>query len=180
MNTCKKIHSASVELSEEVNGDHNGANPAQIKAAITFVTPAFIAKYITHQATVCLQKEADLVAGFRRYVGELENSNIASTDLTIGDLWSGLIWWRNESSWVGVPGVISFSEVRDLAITSIKAYLALSDAGTSNKDISELVYTSKYAPPLAHRIAQKLQCDGGAPGFRAIVSHAASYYCDGK
>lgn len=166
MNTCKKI-------SENEYPTTTKPTIVTVEDAIAMVAPAFVARYVAHQARVCQQAESDIDNSLRIYLNQLESSSNGSSDgLTVGDLWSGLLWWRDEASWVGKTGVFSLAEVKQLAAFALRAYLSMRDSGSNIDEISKLISNDTQLPPLAKRLVEGLQCDGAAPGFRAIVSYA--------
>jgi hypothetical protein len=166
MNTCRKI-------SENENLSANEPTTITVKDVIAMVAPAFVARYVTHQARVCQQAESEIDNSLRIYLNQLESSAAGSSDgLTVGDLWSGLLWWRDEASWVGKTGVFSLVEVTQLAASALRAYLSMRDSGRNSDEISQLISNDTQLPHLARKLVDGLQCDGAAPGFRSIVSYA--------
>lgn len=170
MDSCEQFVQASLE-SEPVTEE--SSTTEAISEAIAFCGPALVAKYVCHQAKVCHQAEYDLTESLRGYCEALESGNVNdSGSFSAGDLWSGLLWWRDEASWVGRVGVLSRGEVVQLAIRSLRGYLKLLEDGLSHQEIAQSVSEDCGAPPLALRLVRELVCDGEAPGFRAVVSHA--------
>jgi hypothetical protein len=164
MNTCEKIPTTD---------DPNGRESAltEIKDAVAFIAPALLARFVTDQARVCHQEEGYLLDSLRRYLGDLTSTE-SSDALTVGDVWSGLLWWRDEASWIGRTGVLSLAEVRAMAINALQRYIAMRDEGKSNDEIASLTFSRRPIPRLAMKLASELTTNGGAPGFRAIVSYA--------
>lgn len=170
MNICKKLEQVEVNSAPESVGS---ATREEIAEAISFCGPALVAKYVCHQAKVCHQAERDITDSLRSYCNTLESGNINdSGNFSAGDLWSGLLWWRDEASWVGRAGVLSREKVVQLAIGSLRGYLDLLEEGLSQEQIAQSISEKRGAPPLALRLIRELVCDGEAPGFRAVVSHA--------
>jgi len=144
-----------------------------VAATLAYALPAFIAKYVTHQAQVCQQQESEIVTGLRRYIEVLETPDGKGADtLSVGDLWSGLLWWRDERSWIGRVGFFTRTQITGLAAGGLRGYLSMLDAGMSDVEISASVTNGENAPELAKRLLAELTCDSSAPGLRAIVSHA--------
>lgn len=166
MSTCKNLTDAEQLSPRE-------PTTASIREAIAVVAPSFVARYVAHQARICQQAESEIDNSLRCYLSSLTSSSAGSSDgLTVGDLWSGLLWWRDEASWVGKTGIFAFAEVRQLAVNALQEYLSMRDSGKSNDEISQLTSRSTKLPPLARMLADGITCDGAAPGFRAVVSYA--------
>lgn len=184
MNTCKEIEPAESEYDaqSEANITQLGASIALTKSeqrttnlvgAITLCGPAFLAKYVLHQSRVCFQSTRDLVNSLRRYRDELEaNPRGESSAFSVGDLWSGLLWWKDEASWVGKAGVLSREEVTNLVRDTLTTYLAMIDRGLSNDEIACSVSELSGSPELALRLMRGVTCDNSSPNFRAVISYA--------
>lgn len=169
MDSCKtpdsKIH---LDETPEVSGS------VDISSAILSVTPVCLAKYILHQMYVCRQNEVVLVESFRRYFTQLQlGSTTSSQTLTAGDIWSGLLWWRDEQSWVGTSGILSYAEVCRLAELGLQEYFSMYDSGMSQ---DEIVCSSlkKHTTRLSQKLSERIISNPGAPGFRALITYAVS------
>ena len=170
MNICEKLE--QVEGNSE-QGSAGSATREAIAEAISFCGPALVAKYVCHQSTVCHQAESDLAQSLRGYCNELVSGKADDSGcFSTGDLWSGLLWWRDELSWVGKVGVFSREQVVQIAIGALRGYLDMLEAGLSHEEIIQSVSEARGAPPLALRLIRELVCDDEAPGFRAVVSYA--------
>jgi hypothetical protein len=137
-----------------------------LRDSIIEIGPALLTRYVEHQADVCQQSKDYLNRSLKIYLAALETGQTEQPDaFNIGDLWSGLIWWKDEASWVGKTGIFSLSAVTEIAIRVLKDYLA----GTATGDAS----CPKDASVIAIDLFNELTKNGAAPGLRAIISYAA-------
>ena len=109
----------------------------ELASAITAIGPTLLTRYVCHQARVCNQTETDLNHSLEIYLKSLLDSSETESDnsFSVGDLWSGLIWWRDEASWVGRVGVFSLSDVKLMAQEILKSYLLNVERGINQKEL---------------------------------------------
>jgi hypothetical protein len=168
-----KSRSAKVILkTSNAKTSHNteSLSPREIAAAITAIGPTLLKRYISHQARVCCQTEADLNRSLELYLKGLDSSQTEhESSFGVGDLWSGLIWWRDEASWIGRVGVFSLSDVKLMAQEIIKSYLLNLQRGINQETLPDSMSSS-----LNLQLFSVLIADNEAPGLRAILSRCAS------
>jgi hypothetical protein len=182
MNTCKKIEPLIEALgsSNEPSTDVAEQNPAEVvgsqhaedlRSILRLCGPAFLARFVLHQASVCRQSEHDLATSLQRYRESLSVRDSKELEsFGLGDIWSGLLWWKNDSSWIGQAGVLTRDDVQQRVIETLDGYLAQLANGASNEEIAHSVSEDTGASPLALRVMRELSCDHAAPGFQAVVS----------
>ena len=180
MNSCDSVNTSSESSkitavtvqtpTAKVSRRDEKPTPKELYTAVRAIGPTLLKRYVAHQAVVCKQAEADLNRSLRSYLFSLTGEQVGETQsFSVGDLWSGLIWWRDEASWVGVVGVFSLGDVKALAIEILSEYLSSETAGTNHV---ELHSSLKYG--LAERLFSAVTSDHSAPGLRAVVARAAS------
>lgn len=138
-----------------------------LRDSIIEIGPALLTRYVEHQADVCQQSKDELNRSLKIYLTALETDQTEQADaFNVGDLWSGLIWWKDEASWVGKTGILSLSAVTEIAIKILKDYLAGTATGGGS--------CPKDASAMAINLFGELTKNGAAPGLRTIISHAVS------
>jgi hypothetical protein len=154
----------------EVTQHNESLRPKELTAAITAIGPTLLKRYISHQAGVCNQTETDLNRSLELYLISLDSPQTEQeSSFSVGDLWSGLIWWRDEASWVGRVGVFSLSDVKLMAQEIIKSYLLNVKQGNNQEGLPD-----SLAKSLSGRLFLELTADNEAPGLRTIISRCAS------
>jgi hypothetical protein len=149
---------------------HSNNDSAALTESILLCGPVVLARYVLEQARVCCQSESDLVASLRRYRDDLQASGHRETSaFSVGDLWTGLLWWRDEISWVGRAGVFSRSEIIEIAVGVLTKYLAMLDRGMQSKEIASELPKMDTASNRAHELLKEINANGGTPNFRALV-----------
>jgi len=168
-----KRRSAKVILkTTNAKATHNteSLSPKELAAAITAIGPTLLKRYISHQARVCNQTEADLNRSLELYLKGLDSPlTEQESSFSVGDLWSGLIWWRDEASWVGRVGVFSLSDVKLMAREILESYLINVKRGINQETLPD-----SLARGLNAQLFSELTADNEAPGLRAILSRCAS------
>jgi hypothetical protein len=165
MNTCEKI---TYQMTEA---------PCGIRSLLRLCGPALLARYVLHQARICHQSVDDLARSLQRYRDALQASPSGEVAwFGIGDLWSGLLWWRDEATWVGRTGVLTRDDVQELVLDTLNEYVRRLEEGASHDQIANSISGECGAPAEALRLMSELTADGGtgefrAPGFRALVSY---------
>jgi len=170
--TSKRISAkVVVKITNAAVAQHTGSlSPKELAAVITAIGPTLLKRYISHQTRVCNQAETDLNRSLELFLISLDSPQTEQeSSFGVGDLWSGLIWWRDEASWVGRVGVFSLSDVKLMAQEIIKSYLLNVKQGNNQERLPD-----SLAKSLSGRLFLELTADNEAPGLRTIISRCAS------